>query len=255
LRFVYQTLEKTISRRMKERLFSLVPGLISRVQSRVFFSAIDWDRTIAYGDNVMPVIWLNTADLSPNGVPESRYDEVVSELKRQLLEKCLDVESGRNVIEWAKHRQECYTGPRTGNAPDLLLRWKEDERIAGLRFGREGKPIYPQYPTREFIANNGDHRPMGVFMAQGEGIRKNMVISGLDIVDVTAAAVYLNYLPVPDFMEGKIRPEMFEESFLRDHPVETGSRNFSQDKTGELNYSPEEETALKDRLRGLGYLE
>jgi predicted AlkP superfamily phosphohydrolase/phosphomutase len=255
MRFGYQTLEKTMSRRMKERLFSLVPGLISKVQSRVFFAAIDWEQTIAYGDNVMPVIWLNTADLSPNGVPESRYGEVIADLKKKLLENCVDVNSGRKVIEWVKDRRECYNGPRTDNAPDLLIRWKEDEPIAGLRYGRQGKPINPQYPTREFIANNGDHRPMGVFMARGEGIRENTTVSGLDIVDVTAAAVYLNDLPVPGFMEGKIRPEMFEETFSNRHPVEIANRDFSGVQADEMDYSADEETALKDRLRGLGYLE
>ncbi|MEW6079429.1 MAG: alkaline phosphatase family protein [Thermodesulfobacteriota bacterium] len=255
MRFGYQTLEKLMSRRMKERLFSLVPGLISKVQSRVFFAAIDWEKTIAYGDNVMPVIWLNTADLSPTGVTENRYDDVIADLKTKLLENGVDVNSGRKVIEWVRDRRECYTGPRTGNAPDLLIRWKEDEPIAGLRYGRQGKPIYPQYPTREFIANNGDHRPMGVFMARGEGIRKNTTVTGLDIVDVTAAAVYLNDLPVPGFLEGKIRPEMFEETFFNHHPVEIANRDFSGVPADEMDYSADEETALKDRLRGLGYLE
>jgi len=255
LKFGYQTLEKTLSRRMKERLFSLVPGLINKVQSRVFFAAIDWDRTLAYGDNVMPVIWLNTADLSPNGVPPDRYETVIAEIKHQLLENCLEAESGHRVVEWVKHREECYAGPRAKNAADLLIRWKENEKIVGLRYGQEGRPLYPQYPTREFMVNTGDHRPLGVFMARGDGIRKNMVIEGLDIVDVTAAAVYLNHLPVPEFMEGKIRPQMFEDSFLKTHPVTIGDQNFSQDRTDEMDYSREEETALKDRLRGLGYLE
>lgn len=255
MRFGYQALEKMLSRRIKERLFSLVPGLINKVQSRVFFSAIDWDRTIAYSDNVMPVIWINTADLSPNGVRPDRYEAVVADIKRRLMENCLEVDGRNPVVEWVRHRDECYNGPRTARAPDLLIRWKGAEKISGLRYGRDGQPIFPLYPTREFMVNTGDHRPRGVFMAQGKGIEKNRTIDGLDIVDVTAAAVYLNGLAVPEYMEGKIDPRMFEAAFFKDHPVKTGGRPFSKEATDEMDYSNEEETALKDRLRGLGYLE
>ncbi len=255
LKFAYQALEKMLSRRMKERLFRMVPGLISKVQSRFFFASIDWDHTIAYGDNVMPVIWLNTSDLSPNGVQPDEIESVIAELKKELMDNCVDVETQQPVIEWVKHRGEIYSGPRTNDAPDLLIRWKESQKIAGLCHGREGKPIYPQYPTREFLVNTGDHRPMGIFMLQGSGIKKNMEIDGMDIVDVTAAAVYLNHLPIPEFIEGKIRPQMFESQFLKTNPVETDQQMFDQDKTDSLDYSPEEESALKERLRGLGYLE
>lgn len=255
LKFGYQTLEKMLSRRMKERLFRMTPGLISKVQSRVFFAAIDWNNTIAYGDNVMPVIWLNTADLNSKGVQQDEVKKVISNLKKELLENCVDAENRQPAIEWVKHREECYSGPRIADAPDLLIRWKEINRIAGLCYGRQGKPIYPQYPTREFMVNTGDHRPMGIFMAQGNGIKKNMKIDGMDIVDVTAAAVYLNNLPVPEFIEGKIQPQMFEEGFIKNNPVETGQEGFDQDKDDALEYSAEEEKTLKDRLRGLGYLE
>ena len=255
MRFGYQALEKLLSRRMKERLFSLVPGLINKVQSRVFFAAIDWDRTIAYGDNVMPVIWLNTDDLSPGGVSPERYEAVVADIKRRLIENCLEVNSRNPVVEWVRHRNECYSGPWTAKAPDLLIRWKEAEKIDGLRYGRDGQALFPLYPTREFMVNTGDHRPLGIFMAQGLGIEKNREIDGLNIVDVTAAAVYLNDLPVPEYMEGKVDPRMFEDAFFKNHPVKTGNRPFSREADDEVDYSSEEESALKERLRGLGYLE
>jgi len=255
LKFGYQALEKSLSRGMKERLFQMVPGLINKVQSRVFFASIDWDHTIAYGDNVMPVIWLNTSDISPNGVQKSHVEKVISDLKKELSENCRDAENHRPVIEWVKHREECYFGPKTRNAPDLLIRWKATERIAGLCYGMNGRPIFPRYPTREFMVNTGDHRPMGIFMAQGDGIKKNISVEGMDIVDVTAAAVYLNHLPVPEFMEGQIRHQMYEKQFLDKYPVKTDKQAFDQDQIDAIDYSEQDETALKERLRGLGYLE
>lgn len=255
LKLGYQTLEKVLSRNMKELLFRMVPGLISKVHSRIFFAEIDWDNTTAYGDNIMPVVWLNTADLSPNGVQPDEVEEVISNLKRELREKCIDVETRQPVVQWVKHREECYSGPKTSDAPDLLIRWKETSKISGLCYGREGEPMYPKYPTREFMVNTGDHRHMGIFMAQGSGIKKNKTIEGMNIVDVTATAVYLNNLPVPEFIEGKIRPQMFEAKFMRENPIKIVQHEFDQDKADALDYSTEEEAALKDRLRGLGYLE
>jgi len=85
--------------------------------------------------------------------------------------------------------------------------------------------------------------------------KKHKTIEGMDIVDVTAAAVYLNNLPVPEFIEGKIRPQMFETQFIQKNPVKIDRHEFDQDKTDALDYNTEEEAALKDRLRGLGYLE
>lgn len=255
LKFGYQTLEKKLSRKSKEYLFRLVPGLISKVQSKMFFSAIDWENTIAYADNVMPVIWLNTSDLSANGVKLEDIQRVVSDLKRELTDNCLDATHRQQVVQWVRHRDESYSGPLIHKAPDLLIRWKDDKRIDGLSYGMDGKAIYPQYPTREFMVNTGDHRPMGIFMAMGKGIKKNEKVNGMNIVDVTAAAVYLNALSIPDFMEGKIHREMYEESFLKDHPMTTNNQDFGSVIAEDQDYTEDDESALRERLRGLGYLE
>lgn len=252
----YQFLEKTLSRRFKEKLFGLVPGLISRVHSKMFFAAIDWENTIAYSDNIMPVIWINTTDISPTGgVSGEEYWKVVSDLKSVLLERCLEGATGRKVVEWVKHREEAYIGPHIDKAPDLLIKWKESEKIAGLRYGTEGKPIRPRYPTREFTVISGDHRPMGIFMAVGDGIKRHCELHGLNIVDVTATAIYLNRLPVPEDMEGRVPERLFEDRFLSTNPIENDQWEFTQERAEFQEYSEEEESVLRDRLRGLGYLE
>jgi predicted AlkP superfamily phosphohydrolase/phosphomutase len=252
----YQFLEKVLSRRLKEKLFGLVPGLINKVQSKVFFAQIDWGNTSAYADNVMPVIWINSADFNPTGkVRREEYWKVVSDIKSALLEKCLEGTTGRNVVEWVKHREEIYSGHHIDKAPDLLIKWKESEKIKGLRFGAEGKPIHPQYPTKEFTVISGDHRPMGIFMAIGDGIKRRCEVHDLNIVDVTATAIYLNQLPVPGYVEGRVLEHIFEDHLLTANPVEISQGKFVQEREEFPEFSPEEETVLRDRLRGLGYLE
>ncbi|MFZ5995727.1 MAG: alkaline phosphatase family protein [Thermodesulfobacteriota bacterium] len=256
LRRSYQFLEKFVPRRFKERLFRLIPGLISKVHSKVFFSAIDWDNTVAYADNIMPVIWINTADTAPAGrIKREEYWNVVSKVKSALLEKCLEADTMKKVVEWVKHREEIYNGPHVEKAPDILIRWKESENISGLRYGTDGIPLHPQYPTREFTVISGDHRPAGVFMAAGDGIKKNIEIHGLNIVDVPATAIYLNQLPVPEYIEGRVPEGLFEDQILASNPLRTDRRKFVSDKAQGSEYTPEEESDLRDRLRGLGYLE
>ncbi|MBW2051416.1 MAG: alkaline phosphatase family protein [Deltaproteobacteria bacterium] len=256
LRSSYQLMEKIISRRWKERLFGLVPGLISRVHSKVFFASIDWENTIAYGDNIMPVVWINTTDVnSSSGVPSEEYEKVVTDLKTKLLESCLEVETGEKVVEWVRHRDEIYSGDHVHKAPDLLIRWKESEKIAGLRYGAQGKPIYPRYPTREHKINTGDHRPMGVFMAHGDGIKRHFEVNGLNIVDVTATIIHLNQLFVPHYMEGEVAESIFDEHLRSINPITRDQQEITSTKAELLEYSQEEESVLRDRLRGLGYVE
>jgi predicted AlkP superfamily phosphohydrolase/phosphomutase len=222
----------------------------------MFFAAIDWENTIAYADNVMPVIWINTADFSlSGGVSGEEYWKVASDLKSMLLERCLEGATGRNVVEWVKHREEAYVGPHIDKAPDLLIKWKESEKITGLRSGTKGKPISPRYPTREFTVISGDHRPTGIFMAAGDGIERHCEVHGLDIVDVTATAIYLNRLTVPDYVEGKVPQQLFEDHFLSSNPIETDQLEFATESAEIFEYSEEEESVLRDRLRSLGYLE
>ncbi|MEW6585278.1 MAG: alkaline phosphatase family protein [Nitrospirota bacterium] len=254
LRKAYHLLEKNLSRRMKERLFGMFPGVISRVHSRVFFGSIDWEGTLAYSDNIMPVVWINS-DAKGGSMSPEKYREAVSAVKEALLNMCCEGKTGKKVVEWVKHRDEIYSGPGVSKAPDLLIKWKESEVITGLRFGEHGSPIRPRYPTGEFAVISGDHRPMGVFMASGDGIRQNVVLTGLTIVDVTATAVYLSDLPVPEFMEGSVPASLFEESFLSSHRIGLEKWDSHADTADLPAYSPQEEEDLKNRLRGLGYLE
>jgi predicted AlkP superfamily phosphohydrolase/phosphomutase len=204
----------------------------------------------------MPVIWINSADIAPTGgVTKERYWQVVSDLKSILLEKCLDAETSHRVVELVKHREEVYEGPHTHKAPDLLIRWKGSEKISGLRYGVEGRPILPRYPTREFTTISGDHRPEGIFMAAGEGILKHAEIHGLNIVDTIATAIFLNGLPIPEYMDGRVPEHLFEHRFLLSNPIEMERRDWASEIKGFSEYTCEEESELRNRLRGLGYLE
>ena len=216
LKIGYQFLEKSLSRKVKEKMFARIPGLINKIQSKIFFPSIEWEKTLAYADNIMPVIWINQDALhSKSSENVQEYNTIVQELQHDLLENFLDADTGQPVIDAVSHRDDIYTGPCADKAPDLLIHWKHDSKISRAMYGPERDPILPNYPTREFSVISGDHRAYGVFIASGPGINtKSRLESELNIIDVPSIITYLNGLPVPEHMEGQLPLDLFTSDFL-----------------------------------------
>jgi hypothetical protein len=60
---------------------------------------------------------------------------------------------------------------------------------------------------------------------------------------------------VPEYIEGRVPERLFEDYLLASHPVTTEQGEFAPQDTELSEYSREEEAELRERLRGLGYLE
>jgi tetratricopeptide (TPR) repeat protein len=97
------------------------------------------------------------------------------------------------------------------------------------------------------------HRPQGVFAASGPGFKKDELVHGARLLDLTPTVLHYFGLPVGDDMEGRVLVETFEEN----HPVETiptwENPSGSRQKRGSL--SEEESKALLDQFVALGYID
>jgi hypothetical protein len=97
--------------------------------------------------------------------------------------------------------------------------------------------------------------PPGIFIARGDGIKKNREVLNACIYDVTPTLLYLFDYPVASDMDGRILEEIFEEVYLAQHPqffiptYETGV--YSEDKLPPLTEMDED--VLKD-FEALGYI-
>ena len=254
----YHLVEKNLSRKTKEKLLRIIPGIRDRVQSKLFFSKIDWSKTFAYSDNTMATIWINLVGREPGGIVKEgpEYEELISKIKDSFLTNCLEAVTGEKVVDAVYRRNEIYHGQRAIDAPDFLIQWKENIHISGVKYKSDGKPISPAYPTQEFQFISGDHRNDGIIFMRGKGIKKGHQLHDTTIQDIAPTILYqMDSLPDKD-MDGSILLDAFEPAYRDTHLVKNPIYQNSGEELIEVQtYSEQEETAIRERLRGLGYLE
>jgi len=69
------------------------------------------------------------------------------------------------------------------------------------------RPLFiPQEPSGPAV----EHSPYGIFVLKGPGIRKNQVISGASVIDITPTILHYFGLAVGKDMEGKVLHQCFE---------------------------------------------
>jgi predicted AlkP superfamily phosphohydrolase/phosphomutase len=247
------------SRRVKERLWQTFPKLRDAVQSRLCFSGIDWSRTRAYSDSLFANVRVNLRGRERDGTvaPGAEYERLVAALTARLR-GLRDRRSGEPIVEQVFRREDTYHGPHVDKAPDLLIRWREDIAVTGIRMGAAdaGGPATPAIPGEDPFVISGDHRLHGILLARGPGLARGQEIDGARIVDLAPTILYGMGLPVPRGMDGTVLRQAFAPGFARQHPCTyedpaAGARR----ARGGGRYTPDEETAIRDRLRSLGYVE
>jgi hypothetical protein len=159
--------------------------------------------------------------------------------------------TGKQVVTRIWTREEAFEGPYMHLAPDLTLRLRDGGMVSILASDMSVKP------RRE---PSGTHRPEGIIISRGPGIRQGTTLNQISILDVAPLLLYSLGLPVPEDMEGRVPTEVFEPSLLKLRPVLIGECSKSVTppagkKTAELIYDAEAEAEVAARLRDLGYIE
>ncbi len=253
-------LEKT-PRKIKELLWRWFPQIRDQVQSRLCFAGIDWAKTRAFSDTLFPVIHINVKGRERLGIvdPEQEYRQLVDELKEKLYQM-QDIKTNEPIVDKVFHRDEIYTGPYVKKAPDILVRWREDLLISGVKLQREeGEQNVistPLIPGEDYRVISGDHTLNGILLAWGKNVERRPDIQGARLVDLTPTILYAMSLPVQADMDGQEILELFKDEFVEKNPIQreqTGGIKPEED-TGD-GYSEEEEEQMRERLRGLGYVE
>lgn len=216
-----------------------------------FFQSIDWRRTKAYVRSASSNgIYIRKARPEGGGVKPEEYEAFRAKLVEELLE-FRDPANGERIVSRVMLREEAFPGEAMEDAPDITL------------FLRDGgfPSIMPSQellkPRKEVV---GMHRPEGVFMAVGPGIRKGESLPPKDIVDTTPTMLHSLGLPVPSDFEGKVIEDAYEGSFLASNPIRIGEKTLDpREKAGAANerteMKTEDEAQLLDQLRRLGYID
>jgi predicted AlkP superfamily phosphohydrolase/phosphomutase len=216
-------------------------------------AGIDWAHTQAFADPVGSTIRLNVAGREPSGTvaPGRETEELLALISQRLLE-CTDATTGEPAVEAVLRREEVYRGPYVSQAPELTIQW--NRRVAVGRLA-PSVPGAGDYPTEQFRAISGDHRPEGILMMAGPGIAPARAIAGAAIADVFPTILTLLGIGVPADVDGKVLSEALECGVPGSPPVRASDSPQAPASPGRHEYTSDEEEEIRERLRGLGYLE
>lgn len=242
---------------LRERIFRFGGALLpSWLESRARFGAVDFDRTVAFSEelNYFPSVSLNLRGREPRGtVAESERESVLLRVEKALL-SLRDPWTGTPVVTAVHRREDLFEGPFVERAPDLVLELALD---AGYSYNllpsgsEDGDALFRRLAPAEYLGRKGrslpgSHRPRGLFVAAGPRIAR---VGEIDchIADASATLLARMDVAVPPEAKGRVLFEILSE---------TG---------GEALALPEaeargarvvgDESAVERRLRALGYVE
>jgi predicted AlkP superfamily phosphohydrolase/phosphomutase len=201
----------------------------------------DWSATracsVSSGGNGL-YIHLASAPDAP-GVQPGEYVAFRDELRRKLLAIRHPITQQPVVIK-ASTREEAFPGPEMRNAPDLTLELFDSGFVSVLR-GPE--------PVRRRTQIAGTHRPTGVFMARGPGIRQGVVQPDISIASVASMLLRSANVPTPpELLDGDAWSSwdaVFEEGFSGTPSTTAAAEPLDRDVM--------EDEHIQKRMRLLGY--
>jgi predicted AlkP superfamily phosphohydrolase/phosphomutase len=256
----------TLPSKVKRMIYRAAKGRLGGIEAKVRYGIIDWPNTKAYFEEnpYYPVLWINVKGRQPSGTvePGSEYEALRTELIERL-EDWRHPESGERIVARAYRREEVYSGPYLDEAPDILLHWNEHEGYTyAFKVSSKSenfKWIDKVDPHRAenlvfFTGKSGSHRDDGIFLAEGPAIRAGMTLQGARIVDVAPTILHLLGVSVPEDMDGRVLSEMLDQTAASADVKIGTAANGAPVTVGAGDYSLEDEQAISDRLRALGYI-
>jgi predicted AlkP superfamily phosphohydrolase/phosphomutase len=190
-------------------------------QERALADLVDWEHTRAYSFGFFGNICLNLRGREPLGcVEQGREAEEVKGQIVSALQALRDPASGEPMVSAVYRREELYSGPHIGDAPDLLVIMRDYAYMT--RDGYEGVHHHlvgpPMSLSKGRLIHTGNHRLDGVFLMTGPGVRAGEQIEGAQLVDIAPTALYALGVPAPGVMDGHVLRQAFSEEHLKQRP-------------------------------------
>ncbi len=250
----------------KKAIHRVMGTRLGGIEAQVRYGGIDWSGTKAYFEEnpYYPVAWVNLKGRQPGGIvePGAEYEAVRDEMISKL-EAWRHPESGEPMVIRAYRREEVYDGPYLEEAADIIVHWNEHEgytyafklsaKSPDRRWLERVDPSKPENLSF-FTGKSGSHRDEGIFLAQGDGIRAGFEIQGAHITDIAPTILHLLGVPIPDDIDGRPLVGMLT-SEAAGREVELVAAASHATHEDERQYSAEDEAAVAERLRSLGYID
>jgi len=232
--------------------------LASRLESSARLGGIDWAATSAFSEevNTFPSIWLNLRGREPLGTvePGAGYERLRDEILAELL-AWREPATGQRIVAQAWCREELYHGPAVESAPDIVLEPALDRGYAYTTLssrGQPGPPVRTLGPSERLGAKggsmNGSHRPDGILILAGGGVRAGVRLASAHITDVAPTLLHLLGVAPPAKLDGRV----LAEALLPADQAAPGS-TAAHTSVAPTPYTAEQAAIVDQRLRDLGY--
>jgi predicted AlkP superfamily phosphohydrolase/phosphomutase len=210
---------------------------------------IDWHSTLCYAASYSEQgIYLNVKGREPFGTvsPGPEYER---ERERIIttMKTLRDPSANRSLRIDIYKKEEIYAGPYLDNAPDIIFAIDDGAYLADI--GLEEKI----FVESNWLTGTGTHRSDGIFIAAGPDIGAYAGLPEANIIDVAPTVLHLLRLPVPNDMEGRVLADILAGELAKNPISYCEPLPRSETPNGQA-YSDEEETLVRDKLRGLGYM-
>jgi predicted AlkP superfamily phosphohydrolase/phosphomutase len=212
------------------------------------FNDVDWKASVAFSKGNYGQIYVNLEGREPNGsVTEEEYNSVRDAIVGRLR-ALKDTQTGEQWVGQVFRREDLYNGPMVQDAPDIAF------LPADMRHLPLGNA---DFTSNKFMVDafgiSGCHRMNGVMIASGQAIKPGTRLALASIYDMAPTLLYLLDQDVPDDMDGRVLSEAISEEHLHAKPIRLNAPN-QREEPGELEFSPEENVEMIERLKQLGYI-
>jgi len=236
-----------LGRLRKKVRFQQKAGLINRIF--LSFDDVDWARTKAFSIGSFGQVYINLAGVRPQGIvqPGQEYEEIKRSIEQAAL-SLRDPRTGQPLVERVYRRDEIYSGPYLDRAPDLIVQPRGWEYMAfgHADFG-SNKLVEP------ITGMSGHHRPDGIVILAGPGVKPGARLEGASILDLTPTILHAMGAAVPRDLDGRILGEAFEASSPVASPAVYSQASVYKDGSSTPDASDEEMAEVQEKLRGWGY--
>jgi predicted AlkP superfamily phosphohydrolase/phosphomutase len=263
LKLAHQGIKRVFSTSRLDWLKKTFPVLRQKVKSQLVFSEIDWHNTKVYCfGRESTNLFINLKGRYPMGTvnPGQEYEDLREELINKLME-LRDPETDEVAVDKVFKSEEVYHGDSLDSAPDLLVTWKNGEYTSWPGYDDKGCSVFESALDHSDLnewsdlKKGGNHRPDGIFMANGQEINANYELFGAGIMDLAPTILFMMGAPIPSDMDGKVLTDAFKPAYTQSKSPEFSEAEVSPaTQSSEYNYTEQQAKQIEERLRNLGYI-
>lgn len=237
---------------LARRIIQLGRARQEEMQRKTFLSLddVDWSRTTVYSMGNFGQMYVNLKGREPEGIvaPGAEYEAVLTKLEARLR-ALRDPYTGEPVVERIWRGAELYQGKYAHKAPDLFFFTR------GMLYKAMGLSDFGSNTVFEHLYGTHAHHHMnGIFMLKGPGIPQDVEIDGAHLIDLAPTIYHLMGVPIPRDVDGQVLTQALGQAGQVAPQYETGFVSGNGSGDAEHVYTAEEEAALTEMLRDLGYV-